>query len=327
MKAVVCTKYGPPEVLRIQEVKKPEPGSNQILIKLFASTVSAADFRIRSFTVPPSFWLPARLALGIVRPRRAILGMDFAGEVEAVGAGVKGYKCGDSVYGITGEYFGGHAQYLCITEKMKGVGISRKPANLDYEEAAAIPFGGTTALYFLREADIQKGQRVLINGASGSVGTASVQLAKYYGADVTAVCSTGNIALVSSLGADRVIDYTREDFTQNGETYDVVFDTVGKASLSRCIDSTAPNGVFLHSVSTPAVMMQMKIAAARTGKKMVGGGPALNDSDLALLKELVEADHLKPVIDRRYPMDQVVDAHRYVATGHKKGNVVLSIEH
>lgn len=327
MKAVVCTKYGPPQVLQIEEVEKPVPKNNEILVKVFATTVSAADCRIRSFTVPLSYWLPARLTLGFTKPRKAILGMDFAGEVEAVGKDVKNFKNGDSVFGLTGVRFGGYAQYLCLSEEWKDVAVACKPDNLSFEQSAAVPFGGLTALYFFREAKIKEGQKVLVNGASGSVGTYSVQLAKYYGAKVTAVCSTGKLELVKSLGADKVIDYTKEDFTKRSEIYDVIFDVSGKASFSGCIKSLSKTGTLLHAVAAPAVSIRMKWASITSGRKMVGGGPDPNAWDLMFLRDLIASGKIKPVIDRGYPLEQIVEAHRYVDTGYKKGNVVITVEH
>ncbi|MBK9096557.1 MAG: NAD(P)-dependent alcohol dehydrogenase [bacterium] len=327
MKAIVATKYGPPEVLQIKEIEKPTPGNNEILVKVFATTVSAADYRVRSFNVPISFWLPARFALGLTKPRNSVLGMDFSGVVEAVGKNVTKYKVGDPVFGLMGHQFGCYAQYLCLSEDWKLVGIAGKPANLNFEEAAAIPFGGLTALYFMREAKIQKGQKVLITGASGSVGTSAVQIAKYYCAEVTAVCRTDKIELVKSLGADKIVDYTKDDFTKSGELYDVIFEVAGKTPFSDCIKSLTKTGTLLHAVAVPAVTIQMKWQSITTGRKMIGGGPDNNSKDLIFLKELVESGKLKPIIDRSYPMEQIVEAHKYVGSGHKKGNVVVTIEH
>jgi len=325
MKAVICTQYGPPDVLQIKEVEKPVPKENEVMVKVSAFTVSAADYRVRSFTVPPSYWLPARLALGILRPRKPVLGMDFAGEVEAVGRAVNKYRIGDPVFGLLGERFGAYAQYLCISEDWKSAGLAGKPDGLSHEQAAAIPFGGLTALYFLRAANIQKGQKVLINGASGSVGTYAVQLAKYFGADVTAVCSTEKLALVESLGADKLIDYSKGDFTKSGDTYDVVLEAAGTASVSGCLESLTGEGTLLHAVATPAVTLHMKWAALTSKRKMVGGGPDANTEDLRFLGELVAAGKMKAVIDRIFPMEQIVEAHRYVETGAKKGNIVISL--
>ena len=327
MKVIVATKYGPPEVLQIKEIKKPVPAENEILVKVYATTVSAADYRVRSFNVPISFWLPARFALGLTKPRNSVLGMDFSGVVDAVGRNVTKYKVGDPVFGLMGHQFGCYAQYLCLSEDWKLVGIAGKPANLNFEEAAAIPFGGLTALYFMREAKIQKGQKVLITGASGSVGTYAVQIAKYYGAEVTAVCRTDKIELVKSLGADKIIDYTKDDFTKNGESYDVIFEVAGKTPFSDCIKSLTKTGTLLHAVAVPAVTIQMKWESITTGRKMVGGGPENNSEDLIFLRELIESGKLKPIIDRSYPMEQIVEAHKYVGSGNKKGNVVVAIEH
>ena len=326
MKAIVSAKYGPPEVLQIQEVEKPVPKDNEILVKVAAVTVSAADRRIRGFDVPPSFRLPARLLLGITKLRNPVLGMDFAGEVEAVGKDVKKYKIGDGVYGLTGRKFGTYAQYICISGEENKAGVSVTPGNLSLEEAAAVPFGGMTALYFLREANIQEGQKVLITGAAGSVGSFGVQLAKYYGAEVTAVCRNDKIDFVKSLGADKVIDYTKEDFTNSGEIYDVIFDAAGKASFFGCVKSLAKKGALLHAVPEPTVMIKMFWAKLTTGKKMVGGGPPLSEQDLLFLKELIESGKLKPVIDRIYPMEQIIEAHKFVESGNKKGNVVITME-
>jgi NADPH:quinone reductase-like Zn-dependent oxidoreductase len=324
MKVFVCTKYGPPEVLQLKEVEKPRPGNNEVLIKIFATTVTSGDSRMRSFKVPLSFWLPARMALGLRKPKKAILGAELAGEIESVGKDVKLFKKGDQVFAYPGHNGGAYAEYICMPES--GC-LAIKPANITFEEAAAIPFGGNTALHFLRKGNVRSGQKVLIYGASGSVGTFAFQLAKYFGAEVTGVCGTTNLELVTSLGADKVIDYTKGDFTKNCETYDVIFDTVGKSSFSDCMRSLKKKGTYLHAVATPAVMLQMRWASLMSSRKLIGGTAIPDTENLVLLKELVEAGKIKPVIDRCFPMEQISEAHRYVEKGHKRGNVVITIAH
>ena len=325
MKAIICTKYGPPEVLQLKEVEKPTPKDNEILIKIYATTVTAGDTRMRAFRVPLSFWIPARLALGLTKPKKNILGMELAGEIEAVGQAVTKFKPGDHVFASITEYgFGGYAEYKCLPEDSL---LTLKSDNITDEEAVTIPVGARTALYFLREANIQPGHKILIYGASGSVGTFAVQLAKYFGAYVIGVCSTANLDLVKSLGADEVIDYTKENFAQNGRRYDVIFDTVGKASYSDCINALNTNGAYLQAVASPGISLRMQWTAMTTGKNMVGGGPPQKSEDMVFLQELIEAGKIKPVVDRRYPLEQIVEAHQYVDTGRKKGNVIINVAH
>lgn len=320
MKAIVATKYGPPEVLALKEVEKPAPKDNELLVRVHATTVNAGDCRMRSFTVPALFWLPARIALGFRQPRNPIFGMELAGEVEAVGKDVKRFKAGDQVFAATlEENFGAYAEYKCLPEDGA---VVTKPENVTYAEATTLPIGANTALYFLKKGNIQPGQKVLINGASGSVGTFAVQLAKYFGAEVTGVCSTRNVELVQSLGADQVIDYTQEDFTKKGESYDIIFDAAGKTTFSQCKRSLKSKGQYLHTVM---VLPEIKGLwySMTTGKHVVGGTAAPSTEALVFLKELVEAKKLKSVIDRCYPLEQVAEAHSYVEKGYKKGNVVI----
>ncbi len=323
MKAMVCTKYGAPDVLRLQEVEKPVPEDNEVLIKVHAATATAAGLNGRKGE--PFF---IRFFMGLTKPKKNILGQELAGEIETVGKDVKLFKVGDPVFGMTGGALGAHAEYKCMPEDGA---LVIKPGNMTYEESVAVVEGALTALHFLRnKANIQSGQKVLIHGASGSVGTAAVQVAKYFGAEVTGVCSTTNLELVKSLGADMVIDYTKEDFTKNGQTYDIIFDTVGKRSFSRCKGSLSRKGVYLDAGKLSTVFQMLWTSIFGSKKAILAATyvrPAREiTTDLIFLKELIETGKIISVIDRRYPLEQTAEAHRYVETGHKKGNVVITFK-
>ena len=326
MKAVVHTAYGPPDELQLKEIEKPIPTDNEVLIKIHATTVTTTDCNVRNFTfLPKLLRLPMRMQFGFQKPKSKILGIDLAGEVEAVGKDVKRFNVGDQVFGTPEPAFGAHAEYVCISED--GV-LAKKPVNMTYEEAASVTLAGHTALYFIRDlGKIQAGQNVLINGASGAVGTFAVQLAKYYGAEVTGVCSTTNLEMVKSLGANQVIDYTREDFTKNDQTYDVIFDAVHKSSFMRCKNSLKETGIYLVTMPSLTFLLQTLWTSMVGNKKIKNGSRHATVEDLFFFKELIEAGKLKTVIDRSYPLEEIADAFRYVEKGHKKGNVVITVGH
>ncbi|MDR3699239.1 MAG: NAD(P)-dependent alcohol dehydrogenase [Candidatus Sulfopaludibacter sp.] len=324
MKAAVYTRYGPPEVLEIKDVAKPAPRDNEVLVRVHAATVCAADWRLRK--AEPFF---IRFLNGLWVPKKArILGMEFAGTVEAVGKAVTRFGEGDPVFGSTGFRFGAHAEYLCVPED---AGIAIKPVNMTFEEAAAVLFGGVTALHFLRKAGVQTGQRVLVYGASGSVGIFAIQLAKHFGAHVTGVCSTANLDLVKSLGADEVVDYTREDFARAGRVYDIVCDTVGKSGFARSLKCLKRGGSYVRiggsggMLSILAGMLRSQWISVTGAAKVISGMAKAAEGDLAFLKGLIEAGTLRTVIDRRYSLEEIAQAHRYAEAGHKKGHVVIRV--
>lgn len=322
MKAILYQQYGPPDVLQMADIAKPIPKPNEILIKTYATTVTSGDWRVRSLTVPAGFGWITRLVFGVSRPRQPILGSELAGVVESVGAAVSRFKVGDAVFAFSDARMGCYAEYKCMPQDGA---VACKPPGLSYGEAAALSFGGTTALDFLRRAKLQRGESVLINGASGAVGAAAVQLARHFGAHVTAVCGTANMAWVRALGASQVIDYTQEDFTQNGQTYHVIMDTVGTAPFSRCQASLRDGGRLLLVLAGLADMLHAPWASLTSGKKVIAGPVSVRAEDLPLLAELAATGAFKAVIDRRYPFEQMVEAHRYVDSGRKKGNVVVML--
>jgi NADPH:quinone reductase-like Zn-dependent oxidoreductase len=322
MKAIVYERYGAPDVLELKQVPKPAPKDDELLIRIHATTVTSGDWRARSLELPAGFGLMGRLFFGISKPRQPILGTELAGEVEAVGRNVEKFKVGDQVFAFPGAGMGSYAEYRCMRESGA---VARKPANLGYEEAAALSFGGATALDFFKRAKLARGEKVLVNGASGGVGTAAVQLAKHFGAHVTGVCSAANMEMVRSLGSEHVIDYTKEDFTKNGETYAVIVDTVGTAPFSRVQRSLDEAGRLLVVLGGLADLLGAPWVSLTSKKKVIAGPASERAEDLHFLAELAEKGEFKPVIDRSYPLEQAVEAHRYVDTGRKRGNVILTV--
>jgi NADPH:quinone reductase-like Zn-dependent oxidoreductase len=327
MKAFVCTKYGPPDVLQLQEVEKPTPKENEVLIKIHATTVTMGDCEMRSLKFSGVLKVMMKLAVGFNKPRKSfsILGQELAGEIESIGSDVMRFQKGDQVFGTTGFHFGSYAEYICLRENET---LLIKPNNMSYEEVATIPVGGLEAAHYLGKADIQRGQTMLIIGASGSIGTIGIQLAKYYGANVTAIGNPKSLEIMKNLGADKVIDYTKEDFTESDETYDIIFDVIGKTSFSAGLHSLNKNGIYLLANPKITLINHQKREANRYGKRLINRNMDETEErigQLEFLKELIEAGQIKTIIDRRYPLEQMIEAHKYVETGEKTGNVVITI--
>ncbi len=324
MKAVLWTKYGPPELLKIGETRKPVPKDDELLIRIHAATVTPGDCEIRRFEMHVLFWLPLRIYFGLTKPKRPILGMELAGEVEEVGKNVTGFKKGDQIVSDTGLQFGAYAEYVCLNTKYA---MALKPVNISYEEAASMPTAGLNALHYIRMANLQPGQKILIKGASGCFGTYAVQLAKLHGAEVTGVDSTEKLDILQELGADHTIDYTREDFTKNGDAYDVIFDVVGDSSIVRAMKSLNSNGRYILATPWVIRVVQGLWSSMISRKKFIFSLAKYHAEDLVYLKELIESGKLRPVIDKRYPMEQMIEAHKYVQRGSKVGNVAITIGH
>jgi 2-desacetyl-2-hydroxyethyl bacteriochlorophyllide A dehydrogenase len=328
MKAIVWTAYGPPDVLRFGEVETPVPREDEVRIRVHATTVTAGDCELRALKLPFYYALPMRLYVGLRKPTRVTIpGMELAGEVESTGRTVTRFRPGDRVFGATGFGMGAYAETICLPEKPEAIegALAPMPSNSTYEEAAALPVGGLEALHYLRRANLRPGEKILIVGGGGSIGTIAVQLARHYGAEVSAVDSTGKLDMLRAIGADHVIDYTREDFTQRGETYDVIFDVAGKSSLSHSLRALKPDGRCLLANPRPSHLLRERWTSAVSRKKVLSGSASYTTEALEYLRELMEAGKIVPVIDRCYPLEQVVEAHRYVETGRKRGNVVITV--
>jgi len=332
MKAIICTAYGSPDVLQLKEMEKPVPKDNEIVIRMRSVSVNFGDVMVRNFnkvsprqfSMPYLFWLMTRMVLGIRKLRPKILGSEFAGEIDSMGSRVTRFNVGDPVFGYLSINMGAEAEYLCMSEK--GV-VAVKPDNMSYEEISAVPYGALTALVLLRKAGVSRGDNVLINGASGGIGSAAVQLAKHYGATVTGVCGTRRLELVKKLGADSVIDYTKEDFTANGETYDLIMDILGKASFARCKGALKPTGRLLYASFKMKQIFQMLWTKLKGGKRVICALAPEKPEDLLTVKGLVEGGHFKSVIDRTFPLEQAAEAHRYVESGQRTGSVVITVDH
>ncbi|HPS30615.1 MAG TPA: NAD(P)-dependent alcohol dehydrogenase [bacterium] len=329
MKSVVCTKYGPPEVLQIKEVEKPVPKNNEVLIRVHAASVNYGDLIARNFkdvtpskfNMPMLLWIISKLVFGLRKPRIKVLGSEFSGEIESIGVNVKKFKQGDKVFGYLGANMGAYAEYICLPET--GC-LAIKPENMTYNEAAAVSYGAIMALPLLKKVNLKPGQKILINGASGSIGSAAVQIAKHFGAEVTGICGTPRLEFVKTLGADKVIDYTKEDFTQNGEKYDVIFDILGKSSFSQNKNSLNENGIYLLASFKTKQLFQMLLTSISGGRKVICSIAPGSLNDLILVKELIEEGKIKTIIDKRFPLEQTAEAHRYVEEGNKKGSVVIT---
>jgi NADPH:quinone reductase-like Zn-dependent oxidoreductase len=332
MKAVVYTQYGPPEVLHVQEMDKPVPGAKEVLVKIYAASVNYGDLTGRNFKNIPArqfhmsrlLWFPAKLMFGLNKPRQNVLGSEFSGRIESVGAEVKKFKAGDEVFGYRGQSMGAYAQYLCMPESAT---LALKPVNISNEEAAVIPYGAIMSLNLLKKVNIQSGQKVLINGASGSIGSFAVQFAKYYGADVTGVCGTPRIDFVKALGADKVIDYRKEDFTRNNEKYDIIFDVLGKSSFAKCKKVLNENGRYLLASFKLKQLWQMLQTKLAGNKRVICALSVDKPENLEFIRELVEKEKIKSIVDRIFEMEQAAEAHRYVESGEKKGSIVISMNH
>lgn len=323
MKAIICEKYGFPEVLHLNEIEKPTPKDNEVLIKVMATTANAADARIRGADFPSIFNFPVKIAMGFKGPRKKVLGVELSGIVEAVGKNVTMFQKGDEIFASTGAGFGAYAEYICLSEKAV---MAPKPSNMSFEEAAGVPHCALAALFYLRKANVGRGQKVMIYGASGGIGTFAVQIAKSMGAEVTGVCSTVNVELVKTLGADKLIDYTREDLSAEEETYDIVFDTIGKAPITQCVNLLEKHGMYLSAVhlELPRILEGIKLSL-KTSKKVFGGVANYTSENLHFLKDLIEEGSLRTVIDKSFPLEQIREAHEYVDRGHKKGHVIIKV--
>jgi len=327
MKSIAWTKYGPPEVLKLKEIEKPIPKDDEGLIKVIATTVTAGDCEMRRLDFPLYLSFPMRIYIGFFKPKRIrVIGQELAGEIVEVGKDVKSLKVGDQVFGTTGFKFGAYAEYICLPEKSKDMSgpLTHKPTNMSFEEAAAVPTGGLEVLHFLRKGNIKRGEKILINGAGGSIGSFGVQLAKYFGAEVTAVDSAEKLEMLGSIGADHVIDYAQEDFTEKENTYDVIFDVIGKSSFSGSLRSLGENGRYLIANPNLIKIIRALLNGGKGNKKIVTETTIQKTEDLQFLKELIEVGKLKTIIDRKYPMEEIVEAHRYVETGEKIGNVIIT---